>query len=96
MTCDGNDNCGDNSDEILERCSSGLIYLSDIHLPLLSKINDDNENEYDSSRFIISLESSCLRNQFQCSNNDCVAGTSKCNGLYECDDKSDEENCNCN
>ena len=53
-------------------------------------------NIYYSCTYIISLDTLCLSNQFQCSNNECVAGTSKCNGLYECDDKSDEENCNCN
>ncbi|XP_071123152.1 very low-density lipoprotein receptor-like [Mytilus edulis] len=35
----------------------------------------------------------CGGDQFLCDNNQCIANTSKCDGLQDCEDSSDESNC---
>lgn len=38
--------------------------------------------------------SKCNYNEFGCSNGECVSGFARCNSIVECEDQSDEEQCN--
>ena len=39
----------------------------------------------------------CMENQFMCENKQCIPRTYVCNGIFDCDDRSDEhQKCNCN
>lgn len=36
---------------------------------------------------------SCSESEFRCSDGRCIRGTLKCDGDYNCEDQSDEEDC---
>jgi len=35
----------------------------------------------------------CLDNEFKCKNGQCISQRHHCNGIFDCGDRSDEENC---
>lgn len=37
--------------------------------------------------------SPCAKNEFECGNRMCVSDKAKCNGIFDCLDQTDEQNC---
>lgn len=35
----------------------------------------------------------CSESEFRCGNGKCIKGAFKCDGQFQCEDRSDEENC---
>ncbi|KAL7632561.1 UNVERIFIED_CONTAM: hypothetical protein RMT77_017128 [Armadillidium vulgare] len=53
--------------------------------------NCTDENKENSSSLLTFTH--CKKNEFACTEGKCLPRSSRCNGLVECSDKSDEENC---
>ncbi|KAM6440612.1 atrial natriuretic peptide-converting enzyme isoform 4-T4 [Liasis olivaceus] len=92
--CDGDDDCKDGSDE--ENCSGSqtLCHEEDQecnsascpdpcgHSPLCD-MNDSQAN------------CKCSPSHFKCRSGRCILASRRCDGLADCEDDSDEENCGC-
>lgn len=101
--CDGEDDCGDNSDEIgpcshyhcpktgLFQCASANK-SSDCFSP--TAICDGDAHCKDGSDELNCHNYTCLNSYFKCKNPPkCIPKSKYCNGKFDCDDHSDEKNC---
>ncbi|KAL7632559.1 UNVERIFIED_CONTAM: hypothetical protein RMT77_017126 [Armadillidium vulgare] len=88
-------------DSVIERNQNNWILRSQIHkeyCELRSTLavgrhiwncTDANQEKFSS----LLTFTHCKRNEFACTEGKCLPRSSRCNGLVECSDKSDEENC---
>ena len=79
-TCDGQDDCGDNSDEVkcgkfLDKNISLLLFWIYLNIFLFVEITN------------------CEANEFMCGDKQCISDVWRCNGKVDCNDGSDELNC---
>ncbi len=97
----GEDDCGDNSDEELSRCSTiacppGRFRCKNNICISNEKVCDGRDScgdKSDEDSIFCSHHKHCSPQQFQCSNNHCIDSNNVCNGNDDCTDNSDEENC---
>ncbi|XP_019904178.3 suppression of tumorigenicity 14b isoform X2 [Esox lucius] len=91
LTCDGWDDCGDNSDERNCKCGSDQIQcrngLCKSKFWLCDKVNDCGDNTDEGNC------GSCQSGDFSCRNGGCISENLKCDGRPDCPDGSDESKC---
>ncbi|CAG9765567.1 unnamed protein product [Ceutorhynchus assimilis] len=94
--CDGEDDCGDESDEA--RCGSSTC-PSTFHvcgdgkcLPSYWRCDYDTDCA-DGSDELDCPKQNCTDSQYQCDNGRCVSKNWRCDGENDCRDNSDERNC---
>ncbi|GIY95881.1 low-density lipoprotein receptor-related protein 2 [Caerostris extrusa] len=97
--CDGDDDCGDNSDEPDScaerecpanyfRCNSGRC------IPFSWKCDGDNDcNDKEDEPDSCDDTTTCHPSYFKCNNNRCIPERWRCDYDDDCGDLSDEENC---
>lgn len=90
--CNGQDDCGDNSDEVFCNSESGLLIKQ--VFPACSHITFSNYVLPKHCLLILCLSATlCSADQFQCRDGGCISNSSKCNQKVDCEDASDEMNC---
>ena len=57
------------------------------------KLVEPKINSANSSIFKAKKEHGCLPNEFACKNGECINQTLMCDGVFDCQDASDEETC---
>ena len=57
------------------------------------KLVEPKINSVNSSIFKGKKEHGCLSNEFTCKNGECINQTLMCDGVFDCQDASDEETC---
>ncbi|XP_078701573.1 prolow-density lipoprotein receptor-related protein 1-like isoform X3 [Branchiostoma floridae x Branchiostoma belcheri] len=88
--CDGENDCGDNSDEEDCFCGSGYFQCDNGRcIPKSWKCDNDNDCG-DNSDEPPSCSFSCTKEQFTCNNTRCIPLNWKCDGEQDCEDGSDE------
>ena len=105
--CDGEDDCGDNSDEEQCACNKNTMFQCKTG-QCISKTAQCNgvkdcEDGSDEDKNMCNLMK-CEKGYFQCYNGmhskdivrKCINETLVCNGKHDCKDKSDEKGCNIN
>ena len=85
--CDGNNDCGDGSDETIG-CNGKKIELMYKYYLYYYKNEYHNTTTY--RLCFIMLLGECPMNHFNCTNNRCVSHSGVCNGHNDCGDNSDE------
>ena len=86
--CDGNDDCGDNSDETTG-CTGKLFNLSFCIIHLYNTQTIIKTLPLIRLRYIMLL-GNCPLHHFQCKNKRCVPHSKICNANNDCGDNSDE------
>lgn len=77
----------------------GPTYVLFIIFEILIKIAETNvipsvaQSTSSSTSKGLSLSTNCKQDEFQCSDGICVSGYKRCNGINDCSDQSDENNC---
>ncbi|XP_048345301.1 class I histocompatibility antigen, F10 alpha chain-like isoform X2 [Sphaerodactylus townsendi] len=89
-TCDGYDDCGDDSDEA--GCACQFFQCRNGHRVEKNELCDGDDNCRDGSD---EAGCACSDSQFQCANGRCVPIELSCDGFDHCGDDSDESNCTC-
>ncbi|XP_037029978.1 low-density lipoprotein receptor-related protein 4 isoform X2 [Bradysia coprophila] len=95
--CDGDDDCGDYSDET--HCGARLNCSEDQFecqngLCIQQQWVCDNDNDCkDYSDEVNCTKLSCSHDEFQCADGNCISASFKCDGDSDCMDESDEINC---
>ena len=94
LTCDGNDNCGDGSDENNVTCNTiGFTPKNRVHIYVI-RFCECNQYCTFLYSFQLILGNVCRLNQFKCDNKNCIPRSFLCNGRDDCGDNSDEmQNC---
>nr|XP_023859565.1 low-density lipoprotein receptor-related protein 8-like [Salvelinus alpinus] len=104
FVCDGDDDCGDWSDEekcSISSCSSHEFRCNDSEcIPALWSCDGDpdcgdksDESMERCSRRTEPQKARCSAGEFQCGSGECVHLNWKCDGEADCKDKSDEADC---
>lgn len=91
--CDGNNDCGDMSDEIGCQCTPPMIACDDTRCYLPHWKCDGDFDCKDMSDEKDCDHHNCTENQFQCANGLCIEKRWVCDGDNDCKDGSDERNC---
>lgn len=93
--CDGEDDCGDASDEPKEECGTNIFsfYKLDRCATHISNVGFCFYFMTVTFSVICTAERTCEPYQFRCKNNRCVPGRWQCDYDNDCGDNSDEDKC---
>nr|XP_049700522.1 sortilin-related receptor isoform X1 [Helicoverpa armigera] len=91
--CDGNNDCGDTSDEVGCMCVPPMIMCDNSRCYLPHWRCDDDIDCADKSDEKDCGPRNCTENKFQCDNGHCIEKRWVCDGDDDCRDGSDERNC---